>query len=66
MVQPILTLNDGCAMPQLGFGLWRVPEDQTARLVCDGLAAGYRIIDDAAITALDAGERTGPDPLRFS
>lgn len=55
MDQPILTLNDGRAMPQLGFGLWQVPEDQTARVVVEGLAAGYRMIDGAAIYANEAG-----------
>jgi 2,5-diketo-D-gluconate reductase A len=55
MDQPILTLNDGRAMPQLGFGLWQVPEDQTARVVVEGLAAGYRMIDGAAIYGNEAG-----------
>ncbi len=49
MTQPILTLNDGRVMPQVGFGLWQVPPEETARVVREGLAAGYRLIDGAAI-----------------
>lgn len=55
MNQPILTLNDGRSMPQLGFGLWQVPEDQTARVVVEGLSAGYRMIDGAAIYGNEEG-----------
>ena len=46
--QPHLPLNDGRTIPQIGFGLWQVPSDQTARVVRDGLAAGYRLIAGAA------------------
>ncbi len=48
MNQPMLTLNDGRQMPQLGAGIWQVPADQTARVVRDALAVGYRLIDGAA------------------
>ena len=27
---PLMTLNDGRTMPQMGFGLWQVPERETA------------------------------------
>lgn len=50
-----LALNNGRTMPQLGFGLWQVPADQTARVVREGLAAGYRLIDGAAIYGNEAG-----------
>lgn len=52
---PILTLNDGRPMPQIGFGLWQVPADRTAQVVVDGLAAGYRMIDGAAIYGNEEG-----------
>jgi 2,5-diketo-D-gluconate reductase A len=55
MTQPRLTLNDGRSIPQLGFGLWQVPADQTARVVQEGLAAGYRLVDGAAIYGNEAG-----------
>ena len=55
MTQPRLALNDGRSLPQLGFGLWQVPQDHTARVVREGLAAGYRLIDGAAIYGNEAG-----------
>ncbi|MDO5614021.1 MAG: aldo/keto reductase [Paracoccus sp. (in: a-proteobacteria)] len=45
---PTLRLNDGRRMPQMGAGIWLVPADDTARVVGDALAAGYRLIDGAA------------------
>lgn len=54
-MQHQLPLNDGHSLPQLGFGLWQVPADQTARVVRDGLAAGYRLVDGAAIYGNEAG-----------
>lgn len=55
MTQPTLRLNDGRAIPQLGFGLWQVPAEETARVVREGLAAGYRLIDGAAIYGNEVG-----------
>lgn len=45
--QPRLTLNDGNSIPQLGLGVWQVPPEITARVVTDGINAGYRSIDTA-------------------
>lgn len=45
--QPQLKLNDGNTIPQLGLGVWQVPADITARVVSDGIKAGYRSIDTA-------------------
>ncbi|HQU68869.1 MAG TPA: aldo/keto reductase [Albidovulum sp.] len=47
MTQPILTLNDGHRMPQIGAGIWQVPQVQTAGVVKDALSIGYRLIDGA-------------------
>jgi len=55
MTDPILTLNDGRTMPQIGFGLWQVPAERTAEVVVQGLAAGYRMIDGAAIYGNEEG-----------
>lgn len=52
---PVLKLNDGNAMPQLGLGVWQVPNDQAAASVKAALAAGYRSIDTAAIYGNEAG-----------
>ncbi|MEY4754037.1 MAG: hypothetical protein RJA44_1712 [Pseudomonadota bacterium] len=44
-----LTLNNGVAMPLLGFGVFQIPDAAAcARAVVDAIAAGYRLIDTAA------------------
>ena len=45
--QPRLSLHDGNSIPQLGLGVWQVPAEITARVVSDGIRAGYRSIDTA-------------------
>ena len=45
---PFITLNNGVAMPQLGLGVWQVPDDEAVRVVGSALEAGYRSIDTAA------------------
>ena len=52
---PTVTLNNGVAMPQLGFGVFQVPEDETVAAVTSALEAGYRSIDTAAIYGNEAG-----------
>lgn len=47
MAQPMITLNDGNQMPQLGTGIWQVAADETARVVTQALQTGYRLIDGA-------------------
>jgi 2,5-diketo-D-gluconate reductase A len=44
---PSLTLNDGTSIPQLGFGVFQIPQDETDEAVTTALAAGYRLIDTA-------------------
>ncbi|MDP9849584.1 aldo/keto reductase [Streptosporangium lutulentum] len=41
------TLNNGVAMPQVGFGVFQVPPAETAQAVGRALEAGYRSIDTA-------------------
>ncbi|WP_299843731.1 aldo/keto reductase [uncultured Paracoccus sp.] len=55
MIQPRMTLNDGNFMPQLGVGVWQVPEADTARVVRDALAIGYRLFDGAAAYKNETG-----------
>ncbi|BDM74798.1 2,5-diketo-D-gluconic acid reductase (plasmid) [Streptomyces nigrescens] len=43
-----VTLNNGVEMPLLGFGVYRIPAEDTERAVCQALAAGYRLLDTAA------------------
>jgi len=44
---PTLTMNDGRPIPQLGFGVFQVPPEQTTPAVSAALDAGYRLIDTA-------------------
>lgn len=44
-----VTLNNGVVMPQLGFGVWQVPDDEAQPAVETALAAGYRSIDTAKL-----------------
>src|SRR4029453_16909883 len=46
-----VTLNNGVEMPLLGFGVFRIPAEQTEQVVADARAAGYRLIDTAAAYA---------------
>jgi 2,5-diketo-D-gluconate reductase A len=54
---PDLHLNDGNRMPQLGFGVFLVPENETAQAVGSALKTGYRSIDTAAAYENEAGVR---------
>ncbi|MEO8686140.1 MAG: aldo/keto reductase [Devosia sp.] len=44
---PIITLNDGNSIPQLGFGVWQVGNDEAVSVVGEAIRAGYRAIDTA-------------------
>lgn len=52
---PSVLLNNGVAMPQLGFGVWQVPDDEAEKAVATALEAGYRSIDTAAIYENERG-----------
>ncbi|MDR2256093.1 MAG: aldo/keto reductase [Arthrobacter sp.] len=52
---PTITLNDGRPMPQLGFGVFQVPDDGAQAAVEAALEAGYRSIDTASIYGNEAG-----------
>ena len=44
---PNLTMNDGHTIPQLGFGVFQIPQDETEVAVSTALKEGYRLIDTA-------------------
>lgn len=45
---PTITLNNGVEMPQLGFGVFQVPDlAEAQQAVSTALQAGYRLIDTA-------------------
>jgi 2,5-diketo-D-gluconate reductase A len=50
-----VTLNDGVVMPQLGFGVFQIPDAETAAAVNTALETGYRSIDTAAVYGNERG-----------
>ena len=42
-----VTLNNGVKMPQLGYGVYQVSQEECERCVLDAIGAGYRSIDTA-------------------
>lgn len=46
---PEITLNDGVSIPQVGFGVFQVPSEDTHEAVTNALRAGYRHVDTARI-----------------
>ncbi|GAB3602434.1 aldo/keto reductase [Microbacterium aureliae] len=52
---PTVTLNDGHRIPQLGYGVFKVPADDAERAVSEALELGYRHIDTAAIYGNEEG-----------
>ena len=50
-----VTLNNNLKMPQLGFGVWQVPDDQATEAVEIALKVGYTSIDTAMIYKNEKG-----------
>jgi 2,5-diketo-D-gluconate reductase A len=61
---PVLTLNNGVAMPAIGLGVFQNPPEETAEAVQSALTAGYRHIDTAA--AAYGNEREVGEGIRRS
>ena len=59
MTQPMMTLNDGRTMPQLGTGIWQIEDATTPEVVAEALRVGYRLIDGAAAYKNEAGMGRG-------
>jgi len=55
MTVPDITLNNGVRMPQLGFGVFQIPDDEAEQAVATALRVGYRSIDTAAIYRNERG-----------
>lgn len=55
MTIPTVKLNDGTHIPQLGYGVFKVPAADTERAVSEALEVGYRHIDAAAIYGNEEG-----------
>ena len=56
---PSIELNDGNHIPQLGFGVFQVPPDDTADAVKTALDIGYRHIDTAEMYQNEKGVGQG-------
>ena len=56
---PNIDLNDGSAIPQLGFGVFQIPPAETAEAVRLALETGYRHIDTAEMYANERGVGEG-------
>ena len=52
---PVLELNDGHTIPQLGFGVFKIPPAETERAVAVALEVGYRHIDTAEMYRNEEG-----------
>jgi 2,5-diketo-D-gluconate reductase A len=56
---PTIDLNDGSAIPQLGFGVFQIEPEDTAEAVRVALDAGYRHIDTAEMYGNERGVGEG-------
>lgn len=52
---PLIELNSGQRIPQLGFGTFQIEPSETAALVSHALSVGYRHIDTAQMYGNEAG-----------
>jgi 2,5-diketo-D-gluconate reductase A len=52
---PTIRLNNGVEIPQLGFGVYQVPPEDTADAVSTALEIGYRHIDTAEMYGNEKG-----------
>jgi len=64
---PAITLNDGQSILQLGFGVFQIPPEDTAKAVSTAFEVGYRHIDTAEMYGnergvLDFARLTGSSP----
>ena len=58
-LSPLITLNDGYSIPQLGLGTWPLDDDQVAAAVVTAVEAGYRHIDTAVKYGNEEGVGNG-------
>ncbi|RKS69120.1 diketogulonate reductase-like aldo/keto reductase [Actinomadura pelletieri DSM 43383] len=55
MTVPKVDLMDGAAMPQVGFGVFQVSDDEAERAVATALREGYRSVDTASAYGNETG-----------
>lgn len=49
------TLNNGINIPQLGYGVWKIPDEEATSAVEKAFDAGYRLIDTAKVYRNERG-----------
>jgi 2,5-diketo-D-gluconate reductase A len=52
---PDVRLNNGVMIPQLGYGVFRIPNEETVRAVRTAIECGYRSFDTASLYGNEAG-----------
>jgi 2,5-diketo-D-gluconate reductase A len=58
-LSPLIELNDGKKIPQVGFGTWPLNDEEVADAVVSAVEAGYRHIDTAVKYGNEAGVGEG-------
>lgn len=59
MSVPVLKMNDGNTIPQLGYGVWKISDEDAEGSVLQALKTGYRHIDTAKIYNNEGGVGRG-------
>lgn len=59
MSVPVLKMNDGNTIPQLGFGVWKISDNDAKDAVSNALKIGYRHIDTAKAYDNESGVGKG-------
>ncbi len=54
-----IKLNNGLPMPALGYGVFQIGDEETARCVADAIDVGYRLIDTAQVYQNERGVGEG-------
>lgn len=52
-------MPNGIVMPDVGFGCWKIPQDECADTVYSAIKTGYRLIDEAAVYNNEKGAGVG-------
>lgn len=54
-----ILLHDGRSIPQLGFGVWQIPDDTVDQVVHNAINLGYRLVDTAHFYFNESGVGRG-------
>lgn len=59
IIMEYIKLNNGLPMPALGYGVFQIGDEETARCVADAIDVGYRLIDTAQVYQNERGVGEG-------